>query len=135
MDGECLSVTVVDRVAKLDTLGGYVFLAFLLCLLVGFILGLLLARYILRELEVRYTILVILLPRILAGVSVLKTICFILCHFLCISIALMQDQMNHCVFCSTVNRNYMSYTCIFTVPLSLCILCLGSAASSFSGFS
>lgn len=133
MDGECLSVTVVDRVAKLDTLGGYVFLAFLLCLLVGFILGLLLARYILRELEVRYTILVILLPRILASVSVLKTICFILCHFLCISIALMQDQMNHCVFCSTVNRNYMSY--IFTVPLSLCILCLGSAASSLSGFS
>ena len=56
MDGECLSVTVVDRTAKLDTLGGYVFLVFLLCLLVGFILGLLLARYILRELEVRYTI-------------------------------------------------------------------------------
>ena len=56
MDGECLSVTVVDRVEKLDTLGGYVFLVFLLCLLVGFILGLLLARCILRELEVRYTI-------------------------------------------------------------------------------
>ena len=56
MDGECLSVTVVDRVEKLDTLGGYVFLVFLLCLLVGFILGLLLARCILRELEVRSTI-------------------------------------------------------------------------------
>lgn len=56
MDGECLSVTVVDRAAKLDTLGGYVFLVFLLCLLVGFILGLLLARCILRELEVGFTI-------------------------------------------------------------------------------
>ena len=52
MDGECLSVTVVEKVTKLDTLGGYVFLVFLLCLIVGFILGLLLARYILRELEV-----------------------------------------------------------------------------------
>lgn len=56
MDGECLSVTVVDRAAKLDTLGGYVFLVFLLCLLVGFILGLLLARCILRELEEQYSL-------------------------------------------------------------------------------
>ena len=77
MDGECLSVTVVDRAAKLDTLGGYVFLVFLLCLLVGFILGLLLARCILRELEVGY-----------------KIFCFILCHFLCIRIAVKQDQTN-----------------------------------------
>ena len=52
MDGQCLSVTVVEKVTKLDTLGGYVFLVFLLCLVVGFILGLLLARYVLRELEV-----------------------------------------------------------------------------------
>ena len=52
MDGECLSVTVVEKVTKLDTLGGYVFLVFLLCLILGFILGLLLARCILRELEV-----------------------------------------------------------------------------------
>ena len=52
MDGECLSVTVVERIAKPDTLGGYVFLVFLLCLVVGFILGLLLARYVLRQLEV-----------------------------------------------------------------------------------
>ena len=55
MDGECLSVTVVDRVTKLDTLGGYVFLVFLVCLIIGFILGLLLARCILRELEVKFT--------------------------------------------------------------------------------
>lgn len=72
MDGECLSVTVVDRAAKLDTLGGYVFLVFLLCLLVGFILGLLLARCILRELEVGYTILVILLSTILKVLLYLK---------------------------------------------------------------
>lgn len=52
MDGECLSVTVVEKVTKIDTLGGYVFLVFLFCLIVGFILGLLLARCILRELEV-----------------------------------------------------------------------------------
>ncbi|KAL9984067.1 hypothetical protein ACROYT_G006323 [Oculina patagonica] len=56
MDGECLSVTVIDRVTKLDTLGGYVFLVFLLCLVVGFILGLLLARCILRELEEQYSL-------------------------------------------------------------------------------
>lgn len=55
MDGECLSVTVVERVAKPDTLGGYVFLVFLLCLVVGFILGLLLARYVLRQLEEQYS--------------------------------------------------------------------------------
>ncbi|RMX55135.1 hypothetical protein pdam_00007427 [Pocillopora damicornis] len=55
MDGECLSVTVVDRVTKLDTLGGYVFLVFLVCLIIGFILGLLLARCILRELEEQYS--------------------------------------------------------------------------------
>ncbi|KAK2572711.1 hypothetical protein P5673_001691 [Acropora cervicornis] len=55
MDGECLSVTVVERVAKSDTLGGYVFLVFLLCLVVGFILGLLLARYVLRQLEEQYS--------------------------------------------------------------------------------
>lgn len=52
MDSECLSVTVVEKVTKLNTLGGYVFLVFLLCLLLGFILGMLLARCILRELEV-----------------------------------------------------------------------------------
>lgn len=52
MDGECLSVTVVEKVTKIDTLGGYVFLVFLFCLILGFILGLLLARCILRELEV-----------------------------------------------------------------------------------
>ncbi|XP_068710137.1 golgin subfamily A member 6-like protein 26 [Montipora foliosa] len=56
MDGQCLSVTVVEKVTKLDTLGGYVFLVFLLSLVVGFILGLLLARYILRELEEQYSL-------------------------------------------------------------------------------
>ena len=56
MDGECLSVTVVEKVTKLDTLGGYVFLVFLLCLILGFILGLLLARCILRELEVFFLV-------------------------------------------------------------------------------
>ncbi|XP_073241242.1 uncharacterized protein [Porites lutea] len=55
MDGECLSVTVVEKVTKIDTLGGYVFLVFLFCLIVGFILGLLLARCILRELEEEYS--------------------------------------------------------------------------------
>ncbi|CAH3143176.1 unnamed protein product [Porites lobata] len=55
MDGECLSVTVVEKVTKIDTLGGYVFLVFLFCLILGFILGLLLARCILRELEEEYS--------------------------------------------------------------------------------
>ena len=89
MDGECLSVTVVDRAAKLDTLGGYVFLVFLLCLLVGFILGLLLARCILRELEVGYSMSVFLLSRILSLSVSLKQFllfCTIFHELLCICI-------------------------------------------------
>ncbi|CAH3165688.1 unnamed protein product [Porites evermanni] len=55
MDGECLSVTVVEKVTKIDTLGGYVFLVFLFCLILGFILGVLLARWIRLELDEEYS--------------------------------------------------------------------------------
>ena len=52
MADDCIAVTVVDRVTEFNTLGGFVFLVFLACLILGIIFGLLLARCILRELEV-----------------------------------------------------------------------------------
>lgn len=52
VDESCLQITVVNSVVKFDTLGGYVFLCFLGCVLLGVIISLLIARCILRELEV-----------------------------------------------------------------------------------
>lgn len=49
---ECLQVTIIDTLIEEDTLGGLVFLAFLLALLIGFLFGVLIMRYIFREIEV-----------------------------------------------------------------------------------
>lgn len=49
---ECLQVTIVDTLIEEDSLGGLVFLAFLLALLIGYVFGILILRYIFREIEV-----------------------------------------------------------------------------------
>ncbi|XP_048585230.1 trichohyalin-like [Nematostella vectensis] len=51
MADSCLTVNVIDTIIKYDTLGGLVFLAFLLALIVGFIIGALIMRCIFREIE------------------------------------------------------------------------------------
>ncbi|KAK3705685.1 hypothetical protein QZH41_009524, partial [Actinostola sp. cb2023] len=48
---DCVQVTVVDTFIAEDTLGGLVFLAFLLALILGLIIGALIMRYIFREIE------------------------------------------------------------------------------------